>query len=192
MEKNSQVIKYLATRRSVPAGFLQDPGPTKDELDQIISIGLRVPDHGKLNPWRLLVISGEARERVGQKLAQIARNRKPDMDEKELETERRRLLPAPVVIGVISSPVEHAKIPEFEQLMSAAAVALNLVHGANAFGYGAYWLTRWYAYDEEATKMFGLEDGERFVGFVHMGTAGKRLEDKRKPDVEKLVTYWDS
>ncbi len=190
MGKNAELIKYLSTRRSVPGEFLAEPGPTKEELGQIIEIGLRVPDHGKLNPWRLIVIAGENRRKAGEKLAQIALSNNPDFDDFSLKVERERFLPAPVTIGVLSSPKEHIRIPEFEQLISAAAVALNLVHGANALGYGVHWVTRWFAYDQAAAKMLGAQEGEKFVAFIQMGSAGKRLEDKPKPDVEKLVSEW--
>jgi len=190
MLKNSELVKYLMTRRSVPGEFLLDPGPSMDELEQIISIGLRVPDHGKLNPWRLVVISGDNRIKAGEKLAQIALVNNPDIEQDALNLERQRFLPAPVTIGVLSSPQPHAKVPEFEQILSAGAVALNLVHGANAFGYGTHWVTRWYAYDGAAATMLGARQGEKFVAFVHIGSAAKRLEDKPKPDVKSLVSQW--
>ncbi len=190
MDKKNELVNYFSTRRSVPGEFLLEPGPSKIELDKIIAIGLRVPDHGKLNPWRLIIIEGENRVLAGEKLAQITLSNNPDFDEFSLKVERERFLPAPVTIGVLSSPKEHKKIPEFEQLISAGAVALNLVHGANALGYGAHWVTRWFTYDQEAAKMLGAQEGEKFVAFIHIGTAAKRLEDKPKPDVEKLVTCW--
>ena len=190
MDEKTGLINYFSTRRSVPGEFLLEPGPSKEELEKIIAIGLRVPDHGKLNPWRLIVISGDNRALAGEKLAEIALSRNPDIDESSLKVERGRFLPAPVTIGVLSSPRPHVKIPEFEQLLSAGAVALNLVHGANAFGYGAQWVTRWFAYDDFASEMLGAREGEKFVAFIHMGTAAKRLEDKPEPDMGKLVTHW--
>ncbi len=191
MSRNEEVIKYLTSRRSVPLPFLHEPGPQGDELDTLLEIGLRVPDHAKLNPWRLVLFRGEARKKAGEKLAEIALKNNPGLDEERLEIERNQFLPAPLTIGVLSVPVEHVKATEIEQLLSAGAVALNLVHGANALGYAAHWVTRWFSYDEEAAAMLGAGPGERFVAFVHVGTPERRLEDKPKPDMDKLVTEWN-
>ncbi len=190
MTRNKEVLEYLATRRSTPSAFLIEPGPSEGQLAEILKLGVRVPDHAKLNPWRLVVYKGDARAAVGEKLAEIAKANNPEIDDKQLETERNRLLPAPITIGVISAPVEHIKVPEFEQLLSAAGVALNLVHAANAAGFAAHWVTRWFAYDETAAAMLGAKPGERFVAFIHMGTPTTRLEDKPAPDMEKIVTEW--
>ena len=103
---------YLKTRRSVGIGFLRDPGPTPAELDEILTIGTRVPDHGKFVPWRLVVIEGDSRIAAGEKLAAIQKARRPDIDEASLEIERKQFLPAPVTIGVILSPKPNPKAPE--------------------------------------------------------------------------------
>ena len=182
--------QYLASRRSVPLNFLAEPGPDRQQLEEILTLGVRVPDHGKLSPWRLVVYQGEARAEIGEHLARLAKEKNPALSEEQLEAERQQFLPAPVTIGVLSSPVEHPKIPSFEQLMSAGGVALNLVHAANALGFGAHWVTRWFAYDEQAARMLGARDGEQFVGFIHMGTPAKRLEDRPRPDLAKIVTHW--
>ena len=192
MAKNPALVEYLSTRRSVPIAFLQEPGPTKDQLNQILSIGMRVPDHGKLCPWRLVLIMHEGRQQAGEKLAQIALANDPDLSAEQLEKERTQFLPAPVTIGVLSTPVEHKKVNEFEQILSAGNVAFNLVHGANALGFGAHWVTRWFSYDPQAAAMLGAREGEKFVGFVHIGTPDTRLEDKPKPALEKHVSMWAS
>ena len=134
MTKNNDLVDYFTTRRSTPIAFLQEPGPTKDELDVILEIGMRVPDHGKLCPWRLVLIMHEGRRLVGEKLAAIALARNPHISEEELEVERNRFLPAPITVGVLSKTIDHKKINEFEQVISAGNVAFNLVHGANALG----------------------------------------------------------
>lgn len=191
MPANAALRDYLLTRRSVGIAFLKEPGPTPAELEQILTIGTRVPDHGKITPWRLVVIAGEARRQVGEKLAEIAARNNPGLDEASLEIERQRFLPAPVTIGVISSPKEHPKVPEFEQLLSAGNVAFNLLHGAHALGFGASWVTRWYAFDAEAAAMLGARDGERFVGFVHIGTAATAIEDRPRPALDEVVSGWE-
>lgn len=190
MPANAALRDYLLTRRSVGMAFLQEPGPTADELTQILTIGTRVPDHGKIAPWRLVLIAGEDRAKAGEKLAEIAARNNPDLDEASLEVERNRFLPAPLTIGVISSPKPHPKVPEFEQLLSAGNVAFNLVHAAYAFGYAATWITRWYAFDAEAGTMLGARDGERFVGFVHIGTPTAVIEDRPRPDLTDIVSRW--
>jgi len=181
---------YLLTRRSVGMAFLQEPGPNADELEQILTIATRVPDHGKIVPWRLVLIEGENRAKAGAALAEIALRNTPGLDEASVEIERRRFLPAPLTIGVLSSPKPHPKVPEFEQLLSAGNVAFNLVHAAFALGYAASWVTRWYAFDPTAARMLGAGDGERFVGFIHIGTPSTVIEDRPRPALADVVSKW--
>ena len=191
MPANAALRDYLKTRRSVGIGFLKDPGPTPDELQEILTIGTRVPDHGKLTPWRLVVIEGDARLQAGAKLAEFAKRNNPALDEVSLENERRQFLPAPVTIGVIFSPKPLPKAPELEQLLSAGSVAFNLTHAAFALGYAASWVTRWFAFDTAAQEMLGARGGERFVGFVHIGTPQIAPDDRDRPDLAKVVSYWN-
>jgi nitroreductase len=190
MPLNPALRDHLLTRRSVGQAFLRDPGPDPEQLREILTIGTRVPDHGKLTPWRLLVIAGDERARAGEKLAEIAKARNPEIDEAGLDMERRQFLPAPVTIGVISKAAPHPKIPEFEQLLSAGNVAFNLEHAAFALGFAATWVTRWYTYDETASRMLGAREGERFVGFIMIGTPAAIIEDRPRPTLEEVVTYW--
>ena len=181
---------YLLTRRSVGIAFLGEPGPTPDELEQILRIGTRVPDHGKITPWRLIIIEGEDRAKAGEKLARIMEQANPKLDASSLEAERKRFLPAPLTIGVISSPQPHPKVPQLEQLLSAGNVAFNLLHAAYALGFAASWVTRWYAFDAEAATMLGARKDEQFVGFIHIGTPTASIEDRPRPDLESIVTRW--
>lgn len=190
MPANSALRDYLLTRRSVGIAFLKEPGPSKAELEQILTIGTRVPDHGKITPWRLVVIEGEARLQAGEQLAQIAARNHPDLDAAGLDIERQRFLPAPLTIGVISSPQEHPKVPEFEQLLSAGNVAFNLLHAAHALGFAATWVTRWFAFDAAAAAMLGARERERFVGFVHIGTPTATIEDRPRPALDDVVSRW--
>lgn len=183
---------YLLTRRSVGIAFLQEPGPDQSQLETLLTIATRVPDHGKLAPWRLVVFKGDARRQAGERLAQIAARRNPGLDEAGLEIERNRFLPAPLTIGVISSPQDHPKVPEFEQLLSAGNVAFNLVHGAFALGFAASWITRWYSFDDDAAAMLGAQEGERFVGFVHIGTPTASIEDRPRPALDSVVLDWQA
>lgn len=190
MTVNTALRDYLLSRRTVTAPFLAVPGPSPEELDQILTIACRVPDHGKLAPWRFVIYAGEAREQVGERLHELAKRKWPERSEEQLDVERKHFLPAPLTVGVISTAASHFKIPEFEQLLAAGNVAFNLCHGANALGFGAHWVTRWFAYDDEAAAILGAEEGERFVGFVHIGTPQTRLEERDRPDPKALTTVW--
>ncbi len=191
MTVNTALRDYLSSRRTVTAPFLAEPGPTLDQLAELLTIACRVPDHGKLAPWRFVIFAGAAREKVGQRLYDIAQRKWPERTEEQLAVERNQFLPAPLTVGVISTAAPHVKIPEFEQLLAAGNVAFNLCHAANALGFGAHWVTRWFAYDDEAAAMLGAREGERFVAFVHIGTPQTRLEDRDRPDPQALTTYWE-
>jgi nitroreductase len=190
MTVNAALRDYFLTRRSVGMAFLQEPGPNAEELRMILTIGTRVPDHGKLTPWRLILIAGDDRVKAGERLAEIARAKNPAIEDVQLDLERRQFLPAPLTIGVVSTAKPHPKIPEFEQLLSAGNVAFNIVNGAYALGFAAQWVTRWYAYDEAAARMLGAREGERFVGFVHIGTPTATMEDRPRPALEEVVSSW--
>ena len=191
MPVNAALRDYLKTRRSVGIGFLKEPGPTPDELREILAIGTRVPDHGKVVPWRLVVIEGEARMVAGEKLAAIQQARNPQLDVQSLENEKRQFLPAPVTIGVLFCPRPNPKAPELEQLLSAGNVCFNLSHAAFALGFAASWTNKWYGWDTEAQQMLGAKGGERFVGFIHIGTPTTVIEDRERPDLGKVVSWFE-
>lgn len=190
MPANPVLRDYLLSRRSVGAAFLKAPGPDAEQLRTMLTIATRVPDHGKLTPWRLVIIAGEDRVLAGNELAAIAAWTNPGLDEAGLEIERNRFLPMPLTIGVISSPKASEKIPELEQLLSAGNVAFNLVHAAHAMGFAASWVTRWFSFDPVAASMLGALPGERFVGFVHVGTPTMVPEDRPRPDLDAVVSRW--
>lgn len=192
MPANPALRDYLLNRRSVGLAFLQEPGPSPAELETILTIATRVPDHGKITPWRLVVFEGDARRDAGEKLAAILKQRRPDLDQASLDAERQRFLPAPLTIGVLSAPREHPKVPELEQVLSAGNVAFNLLNAAFALGYAASWVTRWFSFDDEAAKMLGAGVGERFVGFVHIGTSTAVIEDRPRPALSDVVTRWSA
>ncbi|MFG1374621.1 nitroreductase [Xanthobacter oligotrophicus] len=181
-------LELLATRRSSRIIDLVEPGPSADELDTLLTIASRVPDHGKLAPWRFIVFEGEGRARAGGKLAEVLAAADPGVSEKRLEDERGRFLRAPVVVAVVSRAAPHVKIPEFEQLLSSAAACQNLLIAAAALGYGATWLSEWPTYDSEARTALGLDAFERITGFIYIGTATQKLEDRPRPDLAAVVT----
>ena len=190
MSSNLELLNYLKTRRSVPLPFLGNPGPSESELEEILTIGTRVPDHKMLFPWRLIVYKGKARKKIGENLANIVRLKDPKADETRLEAEKKQFLPAPITIGVLSSPKAHEFVTEEEQLLSAGAVAINIIHTANALGYGTHWVTRWFSQDKEAAKMLGAKENEKFIAFIHIGTPTKRLDDRDRPDLTDIVSTW--
>ncbi len=148
-----------------------------------------MPDHGKFAPWRLVVIEGDGPDaKAGEKLAAIQKARNPSSTRPRSTIERRQFLPAPVTIGVLFSPKPNPKSPELEQLLSAGNVCFNLSHAAFALGFAASWTNRWYGLDTEAQQMLGARGGERFVGFVHIGTPTTVIEDRERPDLSKVVT----
>jgi nitroreductase len=181
-------LALLKTRRSVKPIELGAPGPTPAELETLLTIAARVPDHGKLAPWRFLVFEGKAREQAGETIAEIFRQEHADATPDQIEFERRRLARAPLVVAVISRAGPHVKIPEWEQQLSAGAAAMNLVHAAHALGYAASWITEWYAYDRRVLDALGLQANERIAGFVHIGRPAKPPEERDRPKLADIVT----
>ncbi|MDB5559769.1 MAG: nitroreductase [Enterovirga sp.] len=164
------------------------PGPDAAELEAILKVASRVPDHGKLAPWRFLVIEGEARERIGATIAAAFRADEPEAAPDRVETERRRLARAPLVVAVVSTARPHVKIPEWEQVLSAGAVCMNLVVAANLLGFATSWLTEWYAFDRRVLEALGLSAEEELAGFIHIGRAAEVPPDRPRPDLAHIVT----
>jgi nitroreductase len=179
---------YLATRRSISAAFLAAPGPDSTVLREMLTLAARVPDHGKLAPWRFIVFEGEARDRAGEIIANVFAADNPDADEDRVKIERTRLSRAPLVIAVVSRSAPHVKIPEWEQTMSGAAASTLLIVAAHALGYAATWLTEWYAYDARVLAGLGVGADERIVGYIHIGTPGHAPEDRPRPALADIVT----
>ena len=181
-------LQQLKTRRSVKPMELSGTAPSQAEIDTLLTVASRVPDHGKLAPWRFIVFEGKAREAAGAVIADIFRANRPDATEDQIAFERARLSRAPLVIAVVSRAGPHVKIPEWEQVLSAGAAAMNVLHAAHAMGYAASWITEWYAYDRAVLARLGLADNERIAGFVHIGTPAKPPEERERPKLESLVT----
>lgn len=184
-------LDILNQRRSVPSRQLGEPGPDAAELEQLFTAAIRVPDHGKLVPFRLLTIRGEARAKLGAALAAIHASNEPDAPPAALEKDRDRYSFAPLIVAVIARiETNHPKVPEQEQLLSAGCVAYNLLLGAQALGYGAQWLTGWAAYDREAAALLGLAAHERVAAFVHIGSAREPAPERVRPQIGELVSEW--
>jgi nitroreductase len=181
-------LELLKTRRSIKPVELNGPPPSAGEIETILTVASRVPDHGKLTPWRFIVFEGDARLAAGEAIATRFRANRPDATADQVEFERRRLARAPLVIAVVSRAGPHVKIPEWEQIMSAGAATTSVVMAAYALGYAANWLTEWYAYDRAVLDALGLAPNERIAGFVHIGRAAKPPEDRPRPPLTEIVT----
>jgi nitroreductase len=185
-------LELLKTRRSVKPMELTGPAAIAAEIDTLLTIASRVPDHGKLVPWRFIVFEGEARNAAGKIIAEAFRANRPDATPDQIEFEHQRLARAPLVIAVVSRAAPHAKIPEWEQELSAGACAMSLVIAAHAMGYAASWITEWYSYDRRVLDALGLSANERIAGFVHIGRPVKPPEDRERPKLEAIVTRYSA
>jgi len=183
-----EVLRFLSLRRSSSAVTLTEPAPSADELAQLLRLAARVPDHGKLAPWRFIVLEGAAKARFAERLEALANGR----GETQAAAKLAKLKVPPLCVAVISSPRPEAPIPEWEQLLSAGAAATTLLYATLAMGYGANWITDWYAYDVEATGILGLASGERVAGFVLMGTPRESPLERERPSRPGLVSRWEA
>ena len=184
------IIAHLLTRRSVSANSLGEPGPSQDEIEQILTAAARVPDHKKLAPWRFLLFQREARAAFGEILAEICKREEKDPSQFRLETEANRFMRAPLVIAVISRVVSNPAAPEWEQVLSAGAACQNLLIAATALGYGAQWITEWYCYSQGVRAALKLADNERVAGFVYIGTAKEKPEERERPSLADIAQVW--
>lgn len=185
-----EALDLLKTRRSVKPMELMGPGPSPSEIETILTIASRVPDHGKLVPWRFVVLEGDSRLAIGEKIAAAFAADRPDATPDQIEFERKRLARAPLVVAVVSRAGPHMKIPEWEQILSAGAAAMSLVFGAHALGYAANWITEWYAYDRRVLDALGLSPQERIAGYVHIGRPARPPEDRPRPPLGEIVTHY--
>lgn len=183
---NQPVIDFLLTRSSVPISELKEPGPSDAEIETIIRAASRVPDHGRLEPWRFILYRGEARHRIGEMLAELAEKREGPLTDVRRDQERARFSRAPLVVGVVSVPKAHPKIPDWEKFLSGGAAAMTLVMAANALGYRSSWISNWYADVPEGRAILGFAPEERVIGFVHIGSFAGTLPERPRPDVASV------
>ncbi|VAW01690.1 hypothetical protein MNBD_ALPHA08-1108 [hydrothermal vent metagenome] len=186
----SSPLRLLQTRRSALAKFMREPGPTGAQVDQLLEMAVRVPDHGKMAPWRFIVFSGTARAKMGDVLAGRWQQLHPEHGKETIDQQRKMFLQAPVVIGVVSSITDTRKIPAIEQELSAGALCQNLLLAATTMGFGCQWITGWFAYDRDVVGKMGLEAHENIAGFIYIGTASEELTDRPRPDHKSLTTHW--
>jgi nitroreductase len=186
VEASPETLRFLGRRRSASALALAGPGPDDDQLRALLTVATRAPDHGKLAPWRFILLRGAAKAAFVEALGAIALGR-PDAAKAQAKLGKIRT--PPVTIAVISRSIA-AEIPPWEQELSAGAVCTLLIVAAQAMGFGANWITDWYAYDAAAIRLLGLNPGEKVAGFVHLGTAVDAPLERVRPDLESLVSAW--
>lgn len=185
----STPLSLLQTRRSGKPRDLVAPGPDEAQMRQMLEVALRTPDHGKLAPWRFVVVRADQREALAQLLESAYRAEKPDAGRLETEAMRQFAHQAPALVVALSSPVAGSKIPLWEQQLSVGAAIMNLLHGAHALGFAAGWLTGWPSYSAQVRDAFGGE-GETIAGFIFIGTPGKPQEERPRPDYDDAVSIW--
>lgn len=186
----SDLLSLLMRRHSIPSRQLGEPAPDKPALHALLKAAIRVPDHGKLVPFRLIKLQGKAKQSFGAALATIAVRQHPEMSEAKQDKERQRYSFAPLVMIVVSCVDVRSKVPAIEQQMTAGCVAQNMLIGAYALGIGAQWLTGWAAYDPEVATLLRLGDHEKVVAFIHLGTAQIDVPDRDRPALSDHLSTW--
>lgn len=187
---NPDLLNALDQRRSVPAKQLSAPGPDESTLNRMLTSAVRVPDHGKRVPFRFLTIQGDARHTLGERIAARGIEKFPDAGPAAVEKDRGRFSHAPLIVTVIAQLGEDEKIPGFERVLTVGSVCFALLQAAQAFGFGAVWLTGWPAYDEQVAQWLGLAPHECVAGFIHIGTPKLDAPERERPDVATLLSAW--
>ena len=184
-----EIIEFLQTRRSAKVASLSAPGPDRRQIETILRIGSRVPDHGKYAPWYFIVLEGEARKDAGELLRAAYSAEHADAETAKLDLEAERFLRAPVIIAVVSR-IKLGKHAKWEQILSAGAVCHNILLAANSSGFGANWLTEWYTYSPVFKAAMGLDSRDHFAGFIYIGTQTAENDERERPEISNITTFW--
>lgn len=185
-----EMLARLETRRSAPLRGLGEPGPTREETARLLKLAARVPDHGRLVPWRFIVIEGEARRTLGQKLDALYARQNPDLAPAKADMWELYMIRAPLTVVLVSRPDPAAKVPEWNQVLSAGAAGMALTVAASAIGFATQWLLKWPGRDPEAAALAGVKPGEKVAGFIHIGRPLHANADRPRPSPGDVVTYW--
>lgn len=185
-----ELLEGLLTRRSVAPKDMTEEGPTAAELDHILTAAIRVPDHGKLGPWRIVTFDKTAQQAFGKVVAQRFSELYPDATDAQAAFEAARPTRAPLMVAVLCTPVESPKAPVWEQELSAGALCQNLLNACHALGYGARWLSEWIAFDDAILKALGGREGDRIAGFIYIGKAKEAPEERVRPTIAEVVRAW--
>lgn len=185
------MLDLLENRTSVPAMQLSEPGPDKDELENILRCGLTAPDHAGLRSWRFITISGTAREALGEVFERVAIEDTPDMPPEKLARIKQKPLRAPLIVVIVATITEnHPKTPEVEQVLSAGAATTLVQLAATQSGYGSHWLTGPNAYHPTVKKALGVASKDQIVGFIYIGTPPEKTQTKKRPDLAEHLSDW--
>jgi nitroreductase len=187
-QRSAGTVDLLLSRRSGTAKSMTEPGPSPAQIEVLLTAAARVPDHGKLFPWRFIIFEGEGRRRMGTVLAECLIASEAQASPDRIEQERCRFLRAPLVVGVVSRVRESIPIPEWQQILSAGAVCQTLLIASHAMGFVANWITESCAYHPTVRDRLGMKSGERIAGFVYIGTSAVPLEERVRPELTKIVT----
>lgn len=185
-------IELITTRRSVVAANMTDPGPNDEDLDTIIAAGVRVPDHGRVGPWRIQVIRKEAQAKLGGLYGKLFKEDNPDAPDDLVEFNRQRPSRSPILLAITfhPDPERYVKVPNSEQILSCGALCQNILNGAHALGYVAQWITEWPAYHAEVKKALGHDPATEIVGFIHIGSATEAPQERKRVGAESVVSEW--
>lgn len=184
----SNALELLKTRSSRKLLDLVEPAPDQAQLNEMLTIAARVPDHGSMRPWRFIVHDKETRGALTEKLVANFRAGNPNASDAEADKQRLRFGGSPLIVTVVSRTAPNPKVPEIEQILSAGAACMNLLHAVHAMGFAANWLTGWAAFDKSSKELFGLADNEQIAGFVHIGTPKGEAPQRPRPDLAQIVT----
>ncbi len=190
LNDTTSLLAFLKSRKSASAKAMAGLGPSTEQLAEILEIAVRVPDHGKLSPWRFILFEDDARAKVGEGFAEVWTTQNPSHGQEILNFQRGLFMRAPVVLAVVSTAAPHGKIPVWEQQMSAAAVCYNAVMAATALGFDAQWQSDWVIYDEGAKTVMGVNAAEKIAGLIYIGHSSVQMEDRPRPDALALLTRW--
>lgn len=185
---NQTVLDFMLKRRSVLARQMSEPGPSEQQLETILTIATRVPDHKKLEPWRFLIIQGDTRKQLGEQFAEIRRQQVELLPQQHQDIQQ-SFLRAPLVIAVIFSPIEH-RIPLFEQMLSTGAVCQHINIAAGAMGFASQWITGWSCEDQQAHQVLGLSEQEMVAGYMYIGSSDIKPEDRKRPNLNDKITHF--
>ncbi len=188
----NSALHLLLSRRSVKAVEMTEPGPDHQQLKTIIRAGMRVPDHGKIGPWRIQILDKAGQAVLGDKLADIFATDNPNCPPSSIEAERNRSQRAPVllIIAFVPDEMKYFKAPRSEQLLSCGAMCQNILLAAHAMGYVGQWLTEWPSYHPEVRQALGYSAETELVGFLYLGTAKDKPDERPRPDYDKVVSQW--
>nr|WP_306267437.1 nitroreductase [Pararhizobium sp. IMCC3301] len=185
---------YLSSRRTIPSAQLSGPGPDRQQCSELLTLASRSPDHGKLVPWRFIVIYVEGLQKLGEFCVEREKSRALDegrvLSEAEINKTATVFSNAPLVVVLVSTAQGHQKIPLWEQELAVGAVGMNLLHASKALGFSAQWLTGWMAYDDKVIGLLGVSEPERIAGFFHIGTAQQAPVERARPDITAITTDW--